>query len=1354
MAALVPASGAALPTARELRESVRRDVRSMASLLRSYTFRDFRTEGLTFVPGPGKGQVETVAGCWPEQKAVRLDRGSLRGEPVEVPERGFTVTCWFRHCGMGGLTHYRGKPAYRNGAIAAVGSGWLDGWRVVVTPQSGNVQFSIGRPKVGAVSALCRSGVEEGRWHHLAATWDRRSINVYLDGRLRAETAYDGSYTPGCAGYPLRIGEVGCGVGTIKVDVAELAMFGEALRPEMIARLADTFPAQVDAIVACLVRGDRAAKDKARSAGERERTACEEYAKILELDPSENPVVMRNYHAIARLRLAASLQRERQYDQARRECGALAEDEGAALHYRARAMQLAGDTYRDERRYDAARKAYRQMQEFFTGRHENWRVEALHRLTDVEGLKDGEPFINARERRIARISRPAHELYVAPDGNDDAPGTKAKPFATLERARDAVRELRKVGPLPQGGVVVYLRGGVYGRAASFRLSEADSGRHEAPVVYRSYSGERAILSGGLEIKGFRPVTAVGVPKRLPKEARAHVVALDLRKVGVTDFGSLKPRGFGLKPLPAHLELFFNDVPMQLARWPNPVGKIVQDFATVQDLAGEQGVNRGRRMAVDGQFVYGGERAARWRDEPDAWLYGYWSRWYAGRYLPVVAVEPEKKTIRLGPRVTHRGSSKYKGGIILKGAPYFGVNLLCELDTPGEWYLDRGNALLYFWSPSPIEKGCAVVSVLEEPLLSLDGASHVVFRGLTLEAGRGDGVRIDRGEGVLLAGCVIRNVGNWGAIVGGMGDGNEALTDLTQGGRNHGVIGCDISHTGDGGVSLMGGDVRTLTPSGHFIENCHLHHFDRWNRAGYQPGINFDGVGCRASHNLLHDGPHQAVRVRRNDHLFEYNEVHDTPYEAREMGLYYMYGRSRVLGERGNVARYNNFHHVPYTTALAKGFVGGGTFIFLIDHMNGGMTIYGNLFHALEYPGTIYSGGRENMIENNVFYRCIRAVTLEDRSWVYNAENRPPNHLLENYLRGVQHDRPPWSVRYPQLATVLDKENPALPENNLVARNISVKVVQFLRMVPVVRELATIESNWEGRDPGFVDPESGNFAIRPDSAVFGAIGFDPIPVERIGLYRDELRATWPVHHEVGTHGHTSAGRKALKDMPTCLARPGTGAITIDGQLDPTEWDGLKREDAVVLDRSPYGGPTNAPKSYAWIRRDDDCLYIAVLNEVNGANPLTKGKSWWQSDMVEVIIEGQTGVNTQGWWPDGRELGPLFYLVGNFDGEFDSIQMAGLPRAPAEKLGRTARYGARVRDASCWTAEWRIPFASVCLDPARSTGCCFNIGVGKPGTPKAKWAVWVGTKGPNWEVWNAGRLVLRRHRTQGSEGGRER
>jgi len=183
--------------------------------------------------------------------------------------------------------------------------------------------------------------------------------------------------------------------------------------------------------------------------------------------------------------------------------------------------------------------------------------------------------------------------------------------------------------------------------------------------------------------------------------------------------------------------------------------------------------------------------------------------------------------------------------------------------------------------------------------------------MALEAGRADAVWIKGGEGILLAGCVIRNMGNSAVIIGPAGQESKKMSDPEAGGRRHGVVGCDILNMGDAGVHMTGGDEQTLTPGGHFVENCHIHHINRWNRAGYQPAVFFGTVGCRASHNQIHDNYHQAVRAERNDNSLEYNGVHDAPYEAREMGTFYMYGVRRVLGTRGNIARYNMFHHVPF-----------------------------------------------------------------------------------------------------------------------------------------------------------------------------------------------------------------------------------------------------------------------------------------------------------------------------------------------------------------------------------------------------------------------------------------------------------
>jgi hypothetical protein len=72
----------------------------------------------------------------------------------------------------------------------------------------------------------------------------------------------------------------------------------------------------------------------------------------------------------------------------------------------------------------------------------------------------------------------AAEFYVTPNGDDAGPGMAHRPFATLGRARDAIRQLKQTGPLPAGGVTVWLRAGTYPLQASFTLGPQDSGTAE------------------------------------------------------------------------------------------------------------------------------------------------------------------------------------------------------------------------------------------------------------------------------------------------------------------------------------------------------------------------------------------------------------------------------------------------------------------------------------------------------------------------------------------------------------------------------------------------------------------------------------------------------------------------------------------------------------------------------------------------------------------------------------------------------------------------------------------------------------------------------------------------------------
>jgi hypothetical protein len=88
-------------------------------------------------------------------------------------------------------------------------------------------------------------------------------------------------------------------------------------------------------------------------------------------------------------------------------------------------------------------------------------------------------------------------FYVSPSGDDQNPGTKAKPFATLPRARDASRALKRAAPLSQP-VTVRLTGGLHTLAEPFVLTPEDSA-----VTYEAAAGAHPVLSGGVRVTGWR-----------------------------------------------------------------------------------------------------------------------------------------------------------------------------------------------------------------------------------------------------------------------------------------------------------------------------------------------------------------------------------------------------------------------------------------------------------------------------------------------------------------------------------------------------------------------------------------------------------------------------------------------------------------------------------------------------------------------------------------------------------------------------------------------------------------------------------------------------------------------------------
>lgn len=93
------------------------------------------------------------------------------------------------------------------------------------------------------------------------------------------------------------------------------------------------------------------------------------------------------------------------------------------------------------------------------------------------------------------------EFYVAMNGNDANDGSASAPFATLERARNAVRE---VNDNMQGDIVVHIASGFYYMEDKLELLPEDSGTNGYNVVYLGDKNDMPVISGGKKIDGMKP----------------------------------------------------------------------------------------------------------------------------------------------------------------------------------------------------------------------------------------------------------------------------------------------------------------------------------------------------------------------------------------------------------------------------------------------------------------------------------------------------------------------------------------------------------------------------------------------------------------------------------------------------------------------------------------------------------------------------------------------------------------------------------------------------------------------------------------------------------------------------------
>jgi len=649
------------------------------------------------------------------------------------------------------------------------------------------------------------------------------------------------------------------------------------------------------------------------------------------------------------------------------------------------------------------------------------------------------------------------EFFVSPSGRDDWTGALAAPnaqmtdgpFASLEAARDAVRGLKSSGKL-DAGATVRVRGGVYRLSKPFVLTPEDGGAPDCPIVYEAEPGETPVFSGGRAIGPWRAgvdgLWRASVPEVANENWRFRQLFVNGRRCDraqTPNSGRYRVRNT-LRP----------DLPLDHA----------ENVAAGLFWPGDLDPAWARRGGVEVVFL---------------------KHWTHAR-LRLRSVDTESGAVSFtGP--CFRGPAWSTG--------YFVENVREGLDEPGEWHLDWETGALTYWPlPGETPGNATFTAPRVGQLLRVEGdveggrfVEHVTIRGLTFShthwALPEEGYASAQGEIYVPAAAhaagmrrcrfeanVFSRLGGWALELGPACRGNviagNTFSDIGGGGVKIGRVerGSTLQQrmlpatlSGDnlvtenrlfdgariflGAVAIWIGQSDGNRITGNEISGP-------W-QFGISVGWNWNFLPNPATHNVI-----------------EGNHCHHLG--AGELGCF---AAIYTLGvSPGTVIRHNLIHHVREGCGI------------VLDEGSSGVEVVGNIIHQVDVSAfSTNFNGVGNIVHNNIFAFARQGALLRfgdaPRPGSINCNVSYSNiHLLKNgpLFRDPHH--------WPNFRTVR--------ECNLYWR-VNGEPVRFIEWDFDQWRKEGLDRRSRIEDPGFRDPESGDFRLPPDSPAF-PLCFMPLP----------------------------------------------------------------------------------------------------------------------------------------------------------------------------------------------------------------------------------------------------------------------
>lgn len=649
--------------------------------------------------------------------------------------------------------------------------------------------------------------------------------------------------------------------------------------------------------------------------------------------------------------------------------------------------------------------------------------------------------------------------YVSINGNDNWSGALAEPntegtdgpFATLQQARDAIRELKTAEGL-KSPVTVMVRGGTYQLSEPLVFSPEDSGSEDCPITYKAFPGEEPVISGGQVISNW---------KRGAGELwTAHIPDVE---AGEWYFR----------------QLFVNGERRQRSRLPN------DSYYNVAGLINSDKEDVINRMAF--RFREG-DIDKNWTNLKDVEVIKLFS-WSSSR-LPIAEVDDETNVVKFTGICSRTSSRPFPW----HGGRYYVENVYEGLDQPGEWYLNRETGVLYYW-PLPDEDmtSAEVIAPVIEQLVRFSGD---VESGLPVEYIRLDGLTFyytswslpdegyyERQAQVQLATAAIYAQGAVSCSLENIHLAHVGTHGIwfERGCQNNRIVHCHIHDIGAGGVYI--GAEREQPESNHnTVDNNFIHHCGEIFQGSIIVWIGRSSYNT-VTHNELCDSDYTGISVgwswgfapsSAHHNIIEYNHIHHCGHKIlSDLGGIYTLGIAP-----GTRLRYNLIHDMysyPGTSHGSGIYPDEGTTEMLIEN---------NIVYRVHTSGFFQHYGRENIVLNNIF-------ALAETEGV--SRCREEEHVSFYFRRNIVYSD------HPRILTRRWSNDNYEIDNNLYW-NTSGEELDFAGMSFEEWQAKGNDRSSIIADPQFKDPSRFDFSLKPGSPAF-QIGFEPIDTSEIGLYGD-------------------------------------------------------------------------------------------------------------------------------------------------------------------------------------------------------------------------------------------------------------